>query len=87
MSQSMLKVCKRTEPELAEKHPDAKDEVWQDRVQQWRNGFMKNARARQGNREKGGMDVSELCLGIFEAYIVIGRTPGIVGQVARGMES
>lgn len=58
MAKSMLKVCKRVEPDLAEKNPDSKDEVWQDRVQQWRNEFMKNARERQGDREKGGMDVS-----------------------------
>lgn len=60
MAKSMLQVCKRVEPELAEKNSDFKDEVWQDRVQQWRNGFMKNARERQGDREKGGMDVSSM---------------------------
>jgi hypothetical protein len=82
MSQSMLKVCKRTEPELAEKHPDSKDEVWQDRVQQWRDGFMKNARARQGKREKGGMDVSELMMVESWANIDLGRTPRVAGQAS-----
>lgn len=66
MSESMLRVAKRVEPELAEKNSDSKDEVWQDRVQQWRNGFMKQAKenAKQGKREKGGMDVSTV---IFRA--------------------
>ncbi|KAJ9116465.1 hypothetical protein QFC22_004907 [Naganishia vaughanmartiniae] len=58
MSESMLRIAKRVEPELAERYSNPKDDVWQDRVQQWRNGFMKQAKenAKQGTREKGGMD-------------------------------
>ncbi|KAJ9099289.1 hypothetical protein QFC21_004170 [Naganishia friedmannii] len=58
MSESMLRVAKRAEPELAKKNPDSKDEIWQDRVQQWRNGFMKQAKANaeKNHREQGGMD-------------------------------
>jgi hypothetical protein len=62
----MLNVARRTEPEAAKEHPEDTDEFWQDRVQQWRNEFMKSARAHQGKREDGGMDVSpcadELCI-------------------------
>ena len=58
MTRSMLAVAKRVEPDAAKEHPEATDEFWQDRVQQWRNGFMKSARAHQGKREEGGMDVS-----------------------------
>ena len=61
MSESMLQVAKRVEPELAEKNPNSKDEIWQDRVQQWRNGFMKQAKANaeKNHREEGGMDVRD----------------------------
>ncbi|KAJ9104137.1 hypothetical protein QFC19_004121 [Naganishia cerealis] len=56
ISQSMLRIAGRVEPKLAEKHPDSQDAVWQDRVQQWRNEFMSQAKTKQGKREKGGMD-------------------------------
>lgn len=54
----MLSVAKRVEPDASKEHPEATDEFWQDRAQQWRNGFMKSAREHQGKREEGGMDVS-----------------------------
>lgn len=57
MAQQMLRLAHTAEPDTAHAHPDWQDDLWQDRVQQWRNGFMKNARERQGDREPGGMDV------------------------------
>lgn len=66
MTQAMVTVAQRVEPDAAKQHPSPSDEFWQDRVQQWRNEFMKSAKAHQGKREDGGMDVSlSACLTLY----------------------
>jgi hypothetical protein len=59
ISSTLCRISQKFDPDTYELHPKPDDEFWKSKAQDWRTRFMSHIKTKQGNREPGGMDVSQ----------------------------